>query len=261
MRRWRVGDRIVSPTSPESEHGGQLLDLGSNAPIGGNFRLDNGEHCPHLALLLLRLCSRNAPPSWMLRSRRPLSPHSRSAIHLEATLNLFVKMAICPSVVLPPPSLSCLPPASSVLSPRRCTLRSGPTRSHAAPPITICEAQHPRHGRRHTEPSHFSDIGIDVHRNANGAGLARFRAYWERRKHTTNTPCNRQSACWCCTNRRGLLAILHAAAAHCGQALTITTDEVTLGCAGLPRHPQPHTTDPLPMVLPRFQSVCLDLPN
>ena len=48
-------------------------------------------------------------------------------------------------VVLPPPSLSCLPPASSVLSPRRCTLRSGPTRSHAAPPITICEAQHPRH--------------------------------------------------------------------------------------------------------------------
>ena len=47
--------------------------------------------------------------------------------------------------VLPPPSLSCLPPASSVLSPRRCTLRSGPTRSHAAPPITICEAQHPRH--------------------------------------------------------------------------------------------------------------------
>ena len=50
-------------------------------------------------------------------------------------------------------------------------------------------------------------------------------------------------------NRRGLLAILHAAAAHCGQALTTTTDEVTLGCAGLPRHPQPHTTDPLPMVL------------
>ena len=48
-------------------------------------------------------------------------------------------------VVRPPPSLSCLPPASSVLSPRRCTLRSGPTRSHAAPPITICEAQHPRH--------------------------------------------------------------------------------------------------------------------
>jgi len=36
---------------------------------------------------------------------------------------------------------------------------------------------------------------------------------------------------------------------------------ITLGCAGLPRHPQPHTTDPLPMVLPRFQSVCLDLPN
>ena len=108
-------------------------------------RLDNGEHCSHLALLLLRLCSRNAPPSWMLRSRRPLSPHSRSAIHLEATLNLFVKMAICPSCRLPPPSLSCLPPASSVLSPRRCTLRSGPTRSHAAPPITICEAQHPRH--------------------------------------------------------------------------------------------------------------------
>lgn len=24
---------------------------------------------------------------------------------------------------------------------------------------------------------------------------------------------------------------------------------ITLGCAGLPRHPQPHTTDPLPMVL------------
>ena len=48
-------------------------------------------------------------------------------------------------VVLPPPSLSCLHPASSVPSPRRCTLRSGPTRSHAAPPITICEAQHPRH--------------------------------------------------------------------------------------------------------------------
>ena len=116
-----------------------------NAPIGGTFRLDNGEHCSHLALLLLRLCSRNAPPSWMLRSRRPLSPHSRSAIHLEATLNLFVKMAVCRPVVLPPPSLSCLPPASSVLSPRRCTLRSGPTRSHAAPPITICEAQHPRH--------------------------------------------------------------------------------------------------------------------
>ena len=94
-----------------------------DAPIGGTFRLDNnGEHCFHLALLLLRLCSRNAPPSWMLRSRRPLSPHSRSAIHLEATLNLFVKMAICPSsVVLPPPSLSCLHPASSVLSPRRCT--------------------------------------------------------------------------------------------------------------------------------------------
>ena len=110
-----------------------------------DFRLDNGEHCSHLALLLLRLCSRNAPPSWMLRSRRPLSPHSRSAIHLEATLNLFVKMAVCRPVVLPPPSLSCLPPASSVLSPRRCTLRSGPTRSHAAPPITICEAQHPRH--------------------------------------------------------------------------------------------------------------------
>ena len=99
----------------------------------------------HLALLLLRLCSRNAPPSWMLRSRRPLSPHSRSAIHLEATLNLFVKMAVCRPVVLPPPSLSCLHPASSVPSPRRCTLRSGPTRSHAAPPITICEAQHPRH--------------------------------------------------------------------------------------------------------------------
>ena len=116
-------------------------------------------------------------------------------------------------------------------------------------------------GRRRTELCHFSDIGIDVHRNANGAGLARFCAYWERRKHTPNTPCNRQSACWCCTNRRGLLAILHAAAAHCGQALKITTDEVTLGCAGLPRHPQPHTTDPLPMVLPRFQSVCLDLPN
>ena len=110
-----------------------------------DFRLDNGEHCSHLALLLLRLCSRNAPPSWMLRSRRPLSPHSRSAIHLEATLNLFVKMAVCRPVVLPPPSLSCLHPASSVPSPRRCTLRSGPTRSHAAPPITICEAQHPRH--------------------------------------------------------------------------------------------------------------------
>ena len=68
------------------------------------------------------------------------------AIHLEATLNLFVKM---PSVR--PLSSSLLPPfpaflpASSVHSPRRCTLRSGPTRSHAAPTITICEAQHPRH--------------------------------------------------------------------------------------------------------------------
>ena len=113
-------------------------------------------------------------------------------------------------------------------------------------------------GRRRTEPSHFSDIGIDVHRNANGAGLARFRAYWERRKHTTNTPCNRQSACWCCTTgRRGLLAILHAAAAHCGQALTTTTDEVTLGCAGLPRRPQPHTTDPLPMVLHHDSNQCV----
>ena len=102
-------------------------------------------------MLLLRLCSRNAPPSWVLRSRRPLSPHSRSAIHLEATLNLFVKMAVCRPVVLPPPSLSCLPPASSVLSPRRCTLRSGPTRSHAAPPITICLFV--KHNTRGTRPS------------------------------------------------------------------------------------------------------------
>ena len=95
----------------------------SNAPIGGTFRLDNGEHCSHLALLLLRLCSRNAPPSWMLRSRRPLSPHSRSAIHLEATLNLFVKMPICPS---------CRPPSSLPFLPSSCVLSPQPSSLHIA---------------------------------------------------------------------------------------------------------------------------------
>ena len=107
---------------PKGEHGG-LLDLGLNAPIGGTFRPDNGEHCSHLALLLLRLCSRNAPPSWMLRSRRPLSPHSRSAIHLEATLNLFVKMAICPS---------CRPPSSLPFLPSSCVLSPQPSSLHIA---------------------------------------------------------------------------------------------------------------------------------
>ena len=88
-----------------------------------DFRLDNGEHCSHLALLLLRLCSRNAPPSWMLRLRRPLSPHSRSAIHLEATLNLFVKMAICPS---------CRPPSSLPFLPSSCVLSPQPSSLHIA---------------------------------------------------------------------------------------------------------------------------------
>ena len=76
----------------------------------------------------------------------------------------------------------------------------------------------------------------------------------------TNTPCNRQSACWCCTTGGGCWPSCMRRQ-HCGQALTITTDEVTLGCAGLPRHPQPQT-QLAPYLMwaflhYAFQSVCL----
>ena len=41
-------------------------------------------------------------------------------------------------------------------------------------------------------------------------------------------------------NKRGLLAILHAAAAHCGQALTITTDEIAGVCGAPSTSPATH---------------------
>ena len=140
-----VGDRIVSTTSPEGEHGGQLLDLGSNAPIGGTL----GWTTASIVLILLCCCCVCAPemhlrPGCCARADPSLLILVPPSISKPPSISLSRWPSVHP-VVRPPPSLSCLPPASSVLSPRRCTLRSGPTRSHAAPPITICEAQHPRH--------------------------------------------------------------------------------------------------------------------
>ena len=113
-------------------------------------------------------------------------------------------MAICPSsVVLPPPSLSCLHPASSVLSPRRCTLRSGPTRSHAAPPITICEAQHPRHASIWKPCPTARSLGLQA-----------------KHEHTVLTQCHVPTACL------SLLCLLHLPL--CFQAAAIAAAAIDL---------------------------------
>ena len=113
-------------------------------------------------------------------------------------------------VVLPPPSLSCLHPASSVLSPRRCTLRSGPTRSHAAPPITICEAQHPRHASIWKPCPTARSLGLQA-----------------KHEHTVLTQCQVPTACL------SLLCLLHLP--PCFQAAAIAAAAIDLalgdGCA------------------------------
>ena len=142
MRRWRSWrSHCLTNLSRKGEHGGQLLDQ--------DRMLQSVGLLGWIVLILLCCCCVCAPemhlrPGCCARADPSLLILVPPSISKPPSISSSRWPSVRP-VVLPPPSLSCLHPASSVPSPRRCTLRSGPTRSHAAPPITICEAQHPRH--------------------------------------------------------------------------------------------------------------------